>query len=195
MLLGRENQPRQHTFTLHLNDIHELFAPIQHDPFHPHYRMNSGLDEIASDLKSARSSGRNVKLHIVIVLPPSDVNKAELQQAAQVAIARYCEVRIQRQRLEYETRRHNVLHSLQIGLGILAASLGLATVVTNSPHLSDGVRNLLSNALSIFGSVALWSPTDAFLFGLRPLAIELRTYEVICASTFEIQFAPPNHSI
>lgn len=192
MMLRQESQPRQHTFTLHLNDIHELFAPIQHDPFHPHYRMNSGLDEIASVLKSTRREERNAALHIVIVLPLSDTNTAELQEATKRAIERYCDVRIQRQQREYSTRRQSVIHSLQIGLGILAASLGLATVVTNSPHISDGLRNLLSNALSIFGSVALWSPTDAFLFGLRPLAIELRTYEVIRASTFEIQFAPPN---
>lgn len=183
------NHPR--TLTLNLNHIHELFAPVQHDPFHDHYRLNSGIEEIAAYLKS---EGRAVHLHIVIVLPHSAENTADLQEATRKAVERYCDVRIQRQEREYSTRRHNVVRSLQIGLAILGGSLALATVVSNSPHLSDALRNLLSNALSIFGTVALWSPTDAFLFGLRPIAVELRTYQPIRASTFEIQFAPASSS-
>ncbi len=177
---------RSPSFTLHLNDIHELFSSVQNDPFHPHYRLQSGIEEIATYLKS---EGRAVQLHVTLVLPPSDDNVSELQQTVQKAVERYCDVCIQHQRYEYSTRRHNVIHSLQIGLGILAGSLALATVIANTTYISDGLRNLFSNAVSIFGSVALWSPTDSFLFGLRPLAIELRTYQNIRASTFEIQYA------
>lgn len=185
-MLQRGRRQHTHPLTLHLNTIHELFEPVQHDPFHTHYRLVSGIDEIAAYLKS---EGRDVKLHVIIMLPPNDQPSAELQQATLKAVERYCDVRIQRLRRDYATRRHNVIRSLQIGVGILAASLGLATLITNSPHISDGLRNLLSNALSIFGTVALWSPADAFLFGLRPMAVEQRTYEAIRTSTFEIQYA------
>ena len=42
--------------------------------------------------------------------------------------------------------------------------------------------------LLIFGSVALWSPTDAFLFGMRPLYDDVRICKAIRDMTFEIQY-------
>jgi len=40
--------------------------------------------------------------------------------------------------------------------------------------------------------VALWSPTDAFLFGIRPLYNDFHIYEAIRDMTFDIQYEKPN---
>jgi hypothetical protein len=71
---------------------------------------------------------------------------------------------------------------------ILGLSLALAAAVTRAEGMADWLRTLLSNSISIFGSVALWSPTDAFLFGMRPLYDDVRICKAIRDMTFEIQY-------
>ncbi len=170
------------TMTIHLNQIEDLFAPPQVDPFHERYHVLSGIGQVASALQAKVPRDG---LHVIFVLPDSapKVEKA----AVQAAIVRYCDVMITNTQAELDARRQVTQRNLGVGMGILAASLGLAASVTRMEFLSAPLQNLLSNSISILGTVALWSPVDALLFALRPLRRTIRIYSAIKAMTFEIQ--------
>ncbi|MBK8026672.1 MAG: hypothetical protein IPK19_36130 [Chloroflexi bacterium] len=106
----------------------------------------------------------------------------------QEAIERYCDVMIGISRTALEARRHTIRRNLRIGVLILAISLGVGAGLANAEFLSPGLRGLLANAVSILGTVALWTPVDNLLFGLPPLARAVRIYEAIKALAIELRF-------
>jgi len=169
------------TLTIHLNRIEDLFAPPQVDPFHKGFHTLSGIGQIASALQ--RKVPRD-GLHVTFMLPES-APKAE-KSDVQAAIVRYCDVILSTTQAELDARRELTHRNLVTGTGILGLSLLIAASLTKMEFLSDALRNLLSNSISILGTVALWGPADALLFGLRPLRRSIRIYTAIRSMAFEL---------
>lgn len=174
-----------HEVTLRLHDIHDLFALPRHNAFHENYLPLSGVDQIALQLKYARL--RN-GVHVTLILPEGTNQEPNLHAEVQTAIHRYCNTRIHNLMYELKARQLTVIRSLQVGVMVLGISLALAAAVSRTEFLVDWLRNLLSNSISIFGTVALWTPADAFLFGMRPLYNDIHICQAIAEMTFDIQY-------
>lgn len=170
------------TLTIHLNRIEDLFAPPGVDPFQVGYHTLSGIAQVASALQARIPRDG---LHVIFVLP-SGAPKVD-ESEVQAAIKRYCDVALTVTQTDYDARRELTHKNLIAGTAILGLSLLIAASLTNSEILSPGLRSLFSNSLSILGTVALWGPTDALLFGLRPLRRTIRIYTAIKYMTLEIQ--------
>jgi hypothetical protein len=166
-----------------------LFAPPRYDPFQENYLPLSGIDQIALQLKMARLHNG---VHVTFVLPASTAQPADLHAEIQTALKRYCDVRLANLDIEVKARGLRVVRSLQTGVLILGISLALAAAISRADFMVEWLRMLLSNSISIFGSVAFWSPTDAFLFGMRPMYNDVRIYKAIRDMTFDIQFEKPD---
>jgi hypothetical protein len=188
-LQGRDRKISRQTIELRLNDIHDLFALPRHNAFQENYLPLSGVDQIALELKLAR---RHQESHVTIILPPSADQGRDLHAEVQVALRRYCDNRLDNLTIHLKARQINVVRSLQTGVIILGISLALAAGISNWRFLAPWLRMLLSNSISIFGSVALWSPTDAFLFGMRPLYNDIKIFKTIRDIDFDIQFEKPD---
>lgn len=172
--------------TIRLQRIDDLFSPPEVTPFQADYHSLSGMDQIVSALKVAKTLDA---LQVQFVLPQRPPNPEALQAEVQAAIRRYCAVQIEiagRERVASERATHR---RLLIGTLILGASLGLSTGISAAEFLSESLRNLLSNSIGILGSVALWSPMDAFLYGTRPLQKTIRMYTAIQNLRFTIVYA------
>lgn len=178
-----------HRITLKLNDIQDLFVSPSRNPYEPKYMPMPVIDELMLKLKLAHLKHG---LHVTFLMPASAGHPAELEHQIKAGLKRYCDVALAHLHIELEAKNRSVIMSLEIGLGILAASLGLAAAVSNFGFLAEWLRNLLSNAISIFGSVALWSPVDAFLFGIRPLYKNVRICKAISHMHFEVQLDKPS---
>jgi len=174
-----------HTISLKLNDIHDLFAVPRHNAFKDDYLPLSGIDQIALQLRKARLHNG---LHVTFLLPSGVNQESDLEAEVQAAIRRYCNTRLDYLMFEMKARQLSVIRSLQIGVVTLGASLALAAAISRAEGIVEWLRTLLSNSISIFGSVALWSPADAFLFGLRPMYNDVRIYLAIRNTTFDIQY-------
>lgn len=174
-----------HEITLRLHDIHDLFALPRHNAFHDNYLPLSGIDQIVLQLKYARL--RN-GVHVTLILPEGTNEGTDLHAEVQTAIQRYCNTRINNLMFELKARQLTVVRSLQVGVMVLGISLALAAAVSRSEFLVDWLRTLLANSISIFGTVALWTPADAFLFGMRPLYNEIHICQAIADMTFDIQY-------
>ncbi len=173
-----------HLITLKLKEVHDLFAMPRHNAFQENYLPLSGIDQIAQEMKLTRP---REAIQVNIVLPENAAQGSDLHAEVQAAIQRYCDHRLANLAVDLKARQVTVIRSLQIGVVILGISLALAAAISNADFLAPWLRTLLSNSVSIFGSVALWSPADAFLFGMRPLYNEIRTYKAIRDINFEIQ--------
>ena len=165
--------------------MHDLFALPRHDAFKVDYLPISGIDQIALQLRKARLKHG---LHVTFILPENANQAVDLQADVQAAIARYTNIRLHNLIVELKARQLTVIRSIQVGLLILGGSLVLAAAITRSEVIVEWLRMLLANAVSIFGSVALWSPADAFLFGIRPLYNDIHIYHAIHDMTFDIQY-------
>ncbi len=188
-LQTRKGRNSPDSLTLRLHDIHDLFALPRHNPFQENYLPLSGIDQLALQLKLARL--RN-GLHVTFILPASDEQEADLHAEIQAALTRYCNVRLDNLMIDTKARQMNVIRSLEVGVIILGISLALAAAISRAEGIVEWLRTLLSNSISIFGSVALWSPADAFLFGMRPMYRDVHIYLAICNMTFDIQYEKPD---
>ena len=181
----RNQRMALNTITVKLHAVHDLFAMPRHNAFLDNYLPLSGIDQIAQQLKLMRT-GDNIK--VTIILPEGVDQTPDLHAEVQSAIQRYCDNRLRSLIIDLKVRKVSVIRSLQIGVVILGVSLGLAAAISRTESIVSWLRTLLSNSISIFGSVALWSPADAFLFGMRPLYNEIRTYKAIRDIDFDIQY-------
>ena len=181
----RNNRLSPRTITVRLHDLHDLFAMPRHNAFLENYLPLSGIDQIAQELKLMRSH-EIVKVNFVLPQLTEPVGDQHAQ--VQSAIQRYCDNRLRSLIIDLKVWQVSVIRSLQIGVVILGVSLGLAAAISRTESIVSWLRTLLSNSISIFGSVALWSPADAFLFGMRPLYNEIRTYKAIRDIDFDIQY-------
>ena len=172
------------SISIQLRRIEDLFSIPAVDPFDPGYQTASGIEQIAARLGVMRLRRG---LNITVGLPASAARPEGLNAAAQAAIQRYCDATLADRQLDLAARRRRTWRNLGVGLLILAASLGLGAGITSLDFLNPGLRALLSNAVSILGTVALWTPVDAWLFGLRPLQSSIRVYTAIRNATLDIQ--------
>ncbi|MEZ4669332.1 MAG: hypothetical protein R3E39_15615 [Anaerolineae bacterium] len=163
--------------------VEDLFSLPPLDPFDARYPARSGMEQIATFV---RANAIRDGLHITFVLPAATPRQDMLKVEIQSAIARYCDDIINSTRIELTERRQTTYHNLAVGTLILAVSLALGAVVSNAEFISGGIRNLLSNTISILGTVAVWTPTDALLFGQRPLRKTIKIYTAIRNMSFDI---------
>jgi hypothetical protein len=173
------------SISIQLRRIEDLFSIAAVDPFDAGYQTASGIEQIAARLGVMRLRRG---LNITVGLPASTPRPEGLTAATQAAIQRYCDATLADRQIELTARRRRTWRNLGVGLFILAASLGLGAAITGLDFLNPGLRALLSNAVSILGTVALWTPVDAWLFGLRPLQSAIRIYTAIRNATLEIRF-------
>ena len=176
-----------YSIRLELNDIHDLLVAPQNDPFQANFRSMSGIEEVVQIL---RSKPQNQPVAITLVLPTGTSIIPEMETQLHNALIRYCSAHIKQNRLELEAKRHAAWRQFRFGLLFLGVSLGLASAITNSTFLADWLKVLLSNAVTLFGTVALWSPTDALLFSWYPALKRIRIYTALQDAKFNIYITP-----
>lgn len=177
-----------HDLTIRLERIEDLFTAPQLDPFHRAYHTLSGIERVANHLKGYATRS---ELRVTFVLAQTPARPDSLTGETQAAIARYCDVMIDNTYAELVARRRRVRNNLLVGLLILGVSLVLGAGVANASLLSNNLRALLGNSISILGTVALWSPVDALLFGLPPLYRTLQLYAALKTLRVAVQVEPP----
>jgi len=171
--------------TIPLQRLDDLFSTPVNDPYMPGYHIQSGIEQLITAVEHQNLRG---EIQVVFVLPASGPRTEKTTADVQSAIRRYTEAILARSQMEALARRRSTWQNIGMGIVVLAVSLTLGATLTNAEFLSPGMRNLLANTVSILGTVALWSPVDALLFGLRPLRKTQRTMQTIRAATIELQY-------
>jgi len=155
------------------------------DPYQPGFHTQSGMERLAQAISQQHVRGES---KVIFTLPASSAQPEKSLTDVQAAVRRYAEVIESQAQIEVSSRRRSIMQNIWLGILILGLSLTLGASLTTTELFSPNMRNLLANTVSILGTVALWSPVDALLFGLRPLHKTRRTMQTIRAATIELQY-------
>ena len=172
--------------TVELNNIQELLVAPQDNPFQPNFRLMSGIEEIVQIM---RTRTRREGVDITLVLPAGTLITPDAETQLHSAVVRYCDAQIKRNQLELEAGRVIQWRRFRFGLLLLGLSLLVASAISNTAFLADWLKSLLSNVIGVLGTVALWSPTEALLFGWSPLLKKVRIYEILKGVTLKFRVA------
>jgi hypothetical protein len=176
---------RFHEMTLHLDDIQDLFA----DPEPGSDRYVSGMDYLYSEI---RLYPRREKFKVTIEFPPENITEG-LVERTRAKMKRYCQFKAEENRGELIVLRQQGVASLWMGLIVLVICLALALAFTLLAQ--SGNNKILASALQIVatllamsaGWVALWEPSEIFLYGWWPFRQNMRIYTQIADADIVIR--------
>jgi hypothetical protein len=176
-------KPVAHHMTLELDSLDELFGDPGFKPLAGRVEEVSGLERLANVLRPLKRAPVETR----IVLPASE-RTPDLEARCRLALRATLDRRIERNRNDARSLRHEGYATLWRGLVFLAACL-LASRVLSEFHLLPGfIERFIDEGLVIAGWVALWYPLDVLLYQRWPLARERRLYETLRDMRLEFEF-------
>jgi hypothetical protein len=155
-----------------LNKIEELFAEPAADPFDPQSRYQSGIDEIASQLRLRRHR-QPVRLAIRL---PAEIIGPDLPVRTRAALERYCAAKVRENRQAIEETRHQGRRDFISSLIIGGVVIALSAVVVYFDLLGP-LSTVLTYWVSLALWVVLWDPIWTFTYAWRPYLRERRLHE------------------
>ena len=176
------------TLILALNRIDELFFAPDVDPFSNKpidLRGESGVMYLHKRLRQrvlrAHPANRLMLQLPRQALPAEGAAVAQLTQATQAALRRYCNEQVDHNEQAQRCERKALWRQLLIVLPVTALAFGLALAIAIGQLLPD--RPVLEGVLIIVtlfvGSIALWDVLQGLCFGWVPYALENRSYRLL----------------
>ncbi len=177
-------------FMLRMDEAGQLFTVPELDPFRPHLRTTSGIDDIAADLRTRRLK-RIDHLDTVLVLPQDQITPA-LGEDVHAAIARYCDHEIEAARRTIAatrtTGRTQLPSTIIVSVGVILLSAIVSLVLRFLlPSIIDTVNALLAGIATITIWVAVWQPVEAIFFAPWEDQRDIHIYSMIKEMKVDIQ--------
>jgi hypothetical protein len=150
--------------TIRLGAVEELFAAPAEGVRRAEPRLQSGVDELLSELAAVRLGTVGV---ITIVLPAAEIRPG-LQEEVRTWIENYCELRLRETDNELSAMRQDGLRALLVGMIVLFVGLALSALVLHSsaPH---ALRTFFGEGLFVvLAWVGAWYPLDELIHYMRP---------------------------
>jgi hypothetical protein len=167
--------------TIRLGTVAELFVAPAEGVRRSDPRLQSGIDELLSELAAARLGAVGV---ITIVLPAAEIRPG-LHEQVRVWIENYCELRLRETDNELSAMRQDGLRALLVGMIVLFVGLALSALVLHS-SAPNAFRTFFGEGLFVvIAWVGAWYPLDELIHYTRPhrrtkkLLERLRRMEVV----------------
>lgn len=169
--------PRPTEVTVKVNDVRELFAEHQFDPF------NDDVETIGSIARMAQlphlvSQLQSTKLRVLL---PAATLTPQTETQVRRALHRYSAHMIAEARRKLAALRWVGVRTFIIGLIFFGISLAASTAVARMLFIPEGLRVLASESLIVAGWVVIWQPLDTLVQGWWPHWEEERTFRAIGA--------------
>jgi len=147
----------------------------------------AGIDRLLQDLQLRPL--RKLEDKTLIITLPSDQITADLQPRLATALQRYCQARIDDNRLQIRLSRQQHAFGLFLVTVISLAAMVLAFVLVTTvfKDASQVVQGLILATTSVFVWVIMWDPLEALLFEWAEPARENRAFEQIMRMQLEIE--------
>jgi hypothetical protein len=147
----------------------------------------AGIERLLQDLQLRPL--RKLEDKTLIIALPSDQITADLQPRLATALQRYCQARIDDNRLQIRLSRQQHAFGLFLVTVISLAAMVLAYVLVTTvfKEASQVVQGLILATTSVFVWVIMWDPLEALLFEWAEPARENRAFEQIMRMQLEIE--------
>jgi hypothetical protein len=161
---------------LHLTEIKYMFVDPELNPFENPELQISGVEEAANFLRIRKRKVGKIKLNIF--LPLGQIN-SDLQSKTVDALSRYCDFMIHQNQRQLEIGRAEGWRAVLIGLIFAAICLLMIAVAYLMGQFSETLLVIFVGFFTILIWMAIWRPAEAFLYGLQPYKLEIRTFEAL----------------
>ena len=170
---------------LRLNNTGELFSEPTADPFDPDSRYQSGIDEIAGQLRLFPKR-LDEKSRLFIRLPQTVVT-TDTKSTLDSALKRYCTARIaENQHIMDELRVNNrqlAISAFVIVTVVLLMAILLVSLLPELQALSTAVAGLVGVAIWVI----LWEPIYNYTWAWRPNRLDIRVFENLRAAELVVE--------
>ena len=191
VIFGGETMSKEqfHEITVPLDDIQELFA----DPEPGSDRFVSGMDYLYSEVRvHTRVLKQPHKYKVTIELPQEKITEGLLERT-RAKMKRYCQFKVEQSHKELIALHHQGVATLWIGLLVMVICLVLAFAFTLMAQ--SGMNKILEVAFQVIatlfvlsaGWVALWEPSEIFLYDWWPFRQDMRIYNKIADADLVIR--------
>lgn len=147
----------------------------------------AGIERLLLDLQ-LHSLRKLEGATLIIAMPPDQITP-DLQPRLATALQRYCQARIDDNRLQIRLSRHQHAFGLFLVTAISLTVMVLAylLVTTVFKDASQVVQGLILATTSVFVWVIMWDPLEALLFEWAEPARENRAFEQIMRMQLAIE--------
>jgi len=150
-------------FSLHLNDIRELFEAPEFDPFVAQSRVTSGLDDIVNSL-SVRPLRNPPRIKTTLRLPADQITR-DLPAETRAALDRYCEFNLKATRQAMAASKFEGRTKLPVGIAVAAAVVIIAVIIFwLLPDYLAKLAVLLTPVITVIVWVSIWNPVETLLY-------------------------------
>jgi hypothetical protein len=161
---------------LHLQNIDQLFVDPELNPFENPRLQISGVEEAVNQLRIRKKLTDKIRLNIY--LPSSQID-SDRQIRTIDALAKYCDFKINQNRIQLELGRAEGWRSVMIGMVFVAICLSMITAIYFLQTLNDTEIVIFAGFFTILVWMAIWNPAETFLYGLQPFKLEIRNYKAL----------------
>jgi hypothetical protein len=178
-----------HTITLQLDDVRDLFVAPEVDPFSPYEVAVIGEAGLVRMVRRYAAHWHEGSIHLTVQLPAEKIS-AQSGATIREALDRYCRLKAESNHEMLMLRRRIGIRSLLTGLLFLGVAMLCAALFASD--LFSGIpaflRAVLSEGFVVIGWVALWHPFEALVYDPIPLRRENVIYRQL--PTIEITVEP-----
>ncbi|OAF16526.1 hypothetical protein [Bradyrhizobium neotropicale] len=169
-----------------LRKVSQLFSTLDPSPF-----RESELALEAEDYIVARAQELPIDASIAIVihLPSDELSRASASDIV-IAVKDHFDLRSQAMTREMRELFRNGRFSLAVGLSILSLCLVLGWLLLRKMDESP-VSRILQESFLIFGWVAIWKPSDIFLYEWPPMARRRALFRRLAAADVNLDSDTP----
>jgi hypothetical protein len=157
---------------IRLNTIEELFAEPAADPFDPQSRYQSGIEEIAGQLRLTRQ----LQAERLVIRLPAEAMEPDLLAHTKAALGRYCAAKVRENQQAITEARYQGRRDFISSLIITGLVIAVTAVVVYFNILGP-LSTALSYMVAIILWVVLWDPIWTYVYGWRPYQRERQLYE------------------
>ena len=161
---------------LHLKEPKYLFLDPELNPFEERLLQVSGAEKAVTLLRTRKGKPVNITLNIFL---PGEQIKPDLQNRTEDALSRYCDFKILQNQHQIEIQRAKGLRAVMIGLIFSAICILMVLMVQLKGKLNEMQLVVFAGFFTILIWMAIWTPAEAFLYGLPPIKREIQIYKIL----------------
>jgi hypothetical protein len=166
---------------IELRQVAQLFNTLDPSPF----RESDLADEAETYIvDQAMDLPKNTPIRIVIYLPQSELEHAAAIDMAG-AVKNYFKMRIGAASAELRETFKTGRLSLFVGFLVLSVSLVIGLLFTRLFE-NSAISEIMRESFLIFGWVAIWKPSEIFLYTWPPIARRRKLYRRLSEATVTI---------
>lgn len=172
---------------LHLQNIKYLFMDPGMNPFEVQRLQISGVEEAADLLRTQKRRFDKIRMNIFL---PSGQIEPDLQSRTADALSRYCDFKILQNQHQLEIEQSEGRRAVMIGLIFSTICLLMILLIYLLGPVSEALLVVFIGFFTILIWMALWTPAEAFLYGLQPYKLEIKTYKSLKNAEIVIREEP-----